>query len=124
MNATTEVTNVVDHFWGQWIVTKSPTSTEAGVQERTCGICGEKETKEIPAGTDMTTYNPNANNANASAGNGLTPLNGANTTSTDGKVSTPQTGDHASMPALYAVLAAAVAGLLATGAFSKRRKES
>lgn len=34
---------------GAWKVSKEPTCTEAGREERTCFTCGEKESREIPA---------------------------------------------------------------------------
>ena len=35
------------HQWGDWIVTKDPTTTEEGEQTKTCATCGEKETQPI-----------------------------------------------------------------------------
>lgn len=32
------------HAYGSWTVTKPATQTETGLQERTCGVCGHKET--------------------------------------------------------------------------------
>ena len=40
---------VTDHDFGEWVITKQPTETEKGLKERTCKICGLKETAEIPA---------------------------------------------------------------------------
>lgn len=37
------------HVFGKWTVKKQPTETEKGLKERTCTICGLKETDEIPA---------------------------------------------------------------------------
>ena len=31
------------HEWGDWTVKTNATCTEAGVQERTCSLCGEVE---------------------------------------------------------------------------------
>lgn len=38
-----------EHKYGSWTVTKAPTYTEAGEEERTCTVCGEKESRVIPA---------------------------------------------------------------------------
>ncbi len=35
------------HSWGEWKVTKEPTTTSAGTKERTCEKCGIKETASI-----------------------------------------------------------------------------
>ena len=37
------------HRFGDWTVTKEVTCTEDGVETRTCPVCGEVETKTIPA---------------------------------------------------------------------------
>ena len=37
------------HSFGDWSVTKEATCTEAGVESRTCSVCGTVETREIPA---------------------------------------------------------------------------
>ena len=36
------------HEWGEWTVTKEATETEKGLKERTCSVCGYKETEDIP----------------------------------------------------------------------------
>lgn len=36
-----------EHQYGQWVVVKDPTSTEDGLEERTCG-CGKSELRIIP----------------------------------------------------------------------------
>ena len=43
-----EKMNVADHTFGDWVVTKEETETETGLKERTCSVCGFKETREIP----------------------------------------------------------------------------
>ncbi|MBQ7447094.1 MAG: hypothetical protein IJV59_03990 [Eubacterium sp.] len=118
-NGTTEITNVIEHNWGQWTITKNATANEAGAQERVCTICGEKETKEIPAGTNMSTYNPNAATGQTAAWNAS---NNTAASSADGKIATPKTGDSAGMPAVYVVLIAAVAALV--GLNVTRRRQS
>lgn len=116
-NGTTEIADVIEHNWGQWTITKNATATEAGSQERVCTICGEKETKEIPAGTNMSTYNPNAATGQTATWNGA---NHTTASSTDGKIATPKTGDSAGMPGACGVLIAAAAAL--TGVAGKRRR--
>ena len=37
------------HSWGEWTVTKEPTYTEKGTESRTCSVCNETETRDIPA---------------------------------------------------------------------------
>ena len=39
---------VVGHDWSQWTQTKAPTEDEEGVETRTCGHCGEEETRKVP----------------------------------------------------------------------------
>ncbi len=36
-----------EHTYGNWTVTKAPTCAELGSQERTCTVCGEKETQTL-----------------------------------------------------------------------------
>lgn len=36
-----------EHDWGEWKVTKKPTTSEKGIEERTCKRCEAKETREI-----------------------------------------------------------------------------
>ncbi len=44
-----------EHQYGDWEVVAQPTATLNGVQRRTCGVCGSKETETIPAtGNDTT----------------------------------------------------------------------
>ncbi len=37
------------HNWGEWTITKAATCEEKGEETRTCGRCGEKETRETEA---------------------------------------------------------------------------
>lgn len=47
------------HVWNPYVVVKKPTSTEKGEKERTCSICGHKETEEIEAtGSTQGNINP------------------------------------------------------------------
>ena len=43
-----EVIEAKGHSYGQWTVTKAATCTEKGEEIRTCEVCGETETREIP----------------------------------------------------------------------------
>ena len=41
--------DALGHEWSEWKVTIEPTETEVGYEARTCAVCGERETREIPA---------------------------------------------------------------------------
>ena len=43
------ITGCEEHTYGDWTITKEPTCTEEGSQERVCTVCGAKETEVIPA---------------------------------------------------------------------------
>ncbi len=47
-------TAALGHSWGEWATTKEPTETAEGSAERTCGTCGEKESKKL----DKLVYTP------------------------------------------------------------------
>jgi len=53
---------MVDHNYGDWIVTKQETTTEDGIREKICSICGDKITTFIPATGEEVT-NPDSDNA-------------------------------------------------------------
>ena len=36
------------HSYGEWVTTKEATETETGTKERTCSVCGDKDTGVIP----------------------------------------------------------------------------
>ena len=38
---------MVEHSWGKWVTIKEATEDEAGLQERTCSVCGATQTREI-----------------------------------------------------------------------------
>ncbi|MBO5576288.1 MAG: cell wall-binding repeat-containing protein [Ruminococcus sp.] len=42
-----EITQISDHKWSSWTVTKKPTVTQIGYQVRTCSECGKKEITPI-----------------------------------------------------------------------------
>ena len=35
------------HTWGEWVVTKEPTTTEKGEETRTCSVCNATETRDV-----------------------------------------------------------------------------
>lgn len=41
------VSDPLGHTWGQWIVTEEPTTTDPGIKERQCDLCGETETATV-----------------------------------------------------------------------------
>ena len=45
----TEELDLLAHTWGEWKTVQEPTATEAGMKERDCAVCGDKETEEIAA---------------------------------------------------------------------------
>lgn len=36
------------HTWGEWSTVKEPTTTETGLRQRVCSVCGAEEEEEIP----------------------------------------------------------------------------
>ena len=42
-----ETREIDGHIYGEWIVVKEPTKEESGLEERTCEVCGHKETMPI-----------------------------------------------------------------------------
>lgn len=50
----TKHTDPSGHDFGEWVQTKAPTNTEKGEKKRTCSVCGETETEEIPELQDET----------------------------------------------------------------------
>ena len=55
-----------DHIFGKWITVTEVTSTEAGLQQRTCK-CGEVETRDMSFVYDAYGYSDLANNSNGQA---------------------------------------------------------
>lgn len=54
-----EALELADHNWSEWIVSKQPTMQAIGEAQRSCSVCGETETKELPVLTveeELTTY--------------------------------------------------------------------
>ena len=46
-----EKTEVGNHTFGDWTITKEPTTTETGSRERTCSICKYTQTETLPVHT-------------------------------------------------------------------------
>ena len=42
---------VANHTFGDWTITKEPTTTETGSRERTCSVCKYKQTETLPVHT-------------------------------------------------------------------------
>ena len=42
-----EIIPAIGHNFSEWVTIKEPTSTEEGLMERSCYVCGEKETQSI-----------------------------------------------------------------------------
>ena len=40
-------TNAADHSWGSWKVTKEPTTTAEGTEQRTCKSCGKTDSRSV-----------------------------------------------------------------------------
>ena len=47
-NVCEEKRTVPDHVYGDWVVVEKPNASSTGKQERTCTVCGYKETEELP----------------------------------------------------------------------------
>ena len=47
--AATVTLPALGHDWSEWSVTKAPTYTEKGAESRTCSVCNETETRDVPA---------------------------------------------------------------------------
>lgn len=56
-----EFSATYEHTYGEWKVTKEATSSENGLKERTCSVCGDTETEIIPATGDNTDTTPDIN---------------------------------------------------------------
>ena len=104
-----ETTAPEAHTYGDWIVDKVATATEAGSKHHVCTVCGYEESVEIPA-TGETGGNTGDNsgntgdngNAGNTGDNGNTGNNTNNTTNNG-----PKTGDNSNIT--FAVIAMLVA---------------
>ena len=55
-----EVLPLAPHQYGEWVTIKEPTTTETGLRERTCTVCGvAKEQEDIPMLTVITVEDQN-----------------------------------------------------------------
>ena len=52
-HTTTEVIKAHGHDWTDWELVKKPTETEWGLEQRTCRICGEIETRDVAPAKDQ-----------------------------------------------------------------------
>ena len=65
-NGTQEVESLInlsipclDHTYGDWVVVQEPTHSSVGTEERTCSVCGVKESAVIPATPCTVTFENN-----------------------------------------------------------------
>lgn len=101
-----DIQNKEPHKYGNWTVTKEATETEKGEKEHTCTVCGYQETEEIAKLSATDTIKPTESNPNTVA-----------TTS-------PQTGDNSNLFLWIALLFVGSFGVIGTGMYSKRRRNS
>ena len=50
--------DVAAHSYGDWKIIHEATETEEGLKERTCSVCGKRESEEIPATGETPDTNP------------------------------------------------------------------
>ena len=53
-----EYGELADHSYEDWVIVREATETANGLEERTCTVCGEKESEEIPATGETPDTNP------------------------------------------------------------------
>ena len=53
-----EYGELADHSYEDWVIVREATETANGLKERTCTVCGEKESEEIPATGETPDTNP------------------------------------------------------------------
>lgn len=53
-----EYGELADHSYEDWVIVREATETANGLKERTCSVCGEKESEEIPATGETPDTNP------------------------------------------------------------------
>lgn len=99
-----ETVKALGHKWSEWTVSKEATSTENGEKVKTCSVCGQQQTKVIPA----TAIVPENNNTVV---NNTTTNTTVNAKAYDG--STPKTGDNSNIALWGSALALSIAGILA-----------
>ncbi len=100
-----ETTAPEAHTYGDWIVDKIATATEAGSKHHVCTVCGYEESVEIPATgeTGGNTGNTGDNGNGGNTGDNGNTGNNTNNTTNNG----PKTGDNSNIT--FAVIAMLVA---------------
>ena len=53
-----EYGELADHSYEDWVIVREATETANGLKERTCTVCGKKESEEIPATGETPDTNP------------------------------------------------------------------
>lgn len=86
-----EIPATGEHTYGEWRVVQVATATTAGLKERYCEVCRERETETIPA-TGSTPENPGSPGGSSSGNTGNTGSSGSSSStgnSTSGSTSSP-----------------------------------
>lgn len=91
------------HSYGEWVITKPETTSEKGIKEKTCNICGHKITEEIPVAIET----PDDNNPNG-----------------DVSGNSPQTGDNSNIFLWVTLLVLSSIGLLVAIILGKKKVNS
>jgi hypothetical protein len=107
-----EKSDISAHTFGNWIIVNTSVSGESGIRERSCKICGYKETAEI----SYISFGPGYD-----GGTVLTPAAFAEENGNKNAVS-PQTGDKAQTVLWISLLAAGGIGLAVIILVHKKRK--
>ena len=106
-----ETVEALGHKWSKWTVSKEATSTENGEKVKTCSVCGQQQTKVIPATAIVPEDTTVVNNA--------TTNTTVNAKAYDG--STPKTGDNSNIALWVSAFALSLAGVLAVVRKKSRR---
>ena len=108
-----EKTEVGNHTFGDWTITKEPTTTETGSRERGCAVCEYVQTEAIPAaGTGEPTDSTDPTDSSDSQGQ----------QDPSGDTGIPQTGDSSDMALWISLMLASCGGVL--GMLFYRRKKT
>ena len=114
---------VLEHTYGEWMVTKAPTSKETGSKTKSCTVCGHTITEVIPA-TNNPTNPPGQSGGEVSDPLGL-DSSGTNSTSktTSNHIQNPQTSDYAQLSHWLILFLLSITALSNTVMDYKRRKK-
>ena len=108
-----EKTEVGNHTFDDWTITKEPTTTETGSRERGCAVCEYVQTEAIPAaGTGEPTDSTDPTDSSDSQGQ----------QDPSGDTGSPQTGDSSDMALWISLMLASCGGVL--GMLFYRRKKA